>query len=99
MQASRFHFVGSETWSNRPELLEGVNNVATDALTLGVETADLSAFDRYLKAKTRGSYRGNPWFDEVCISFSFFLSFITIFGYVEKVEYSWKYFFQTCITE
>ena len=65
-QVPKFHFVGSETWSSRVDLLRDVGDAARDALTLGVETADLSTFDKYLRATARRNDQANPWFTEVC---------------------------------
>ncbi len=45
-------------------ILEGVEEVAANSLTLAVETADLPGFDSYLEAKRPDTYTKNPWFKE-----------------------------------
>lgn len=59
---SVFRLVGSETWSDDLTLIEGAGDAVVDAITLGVETADLTDFDGYLVRETPVFYKNNPWY-------------------------------------
>ncbi|XP_033749036.1 uncharacterized protein LOC117333723 [Pecten maximus] len=60
----RFHFVGSETWGNNMEAIAGNEELVQGAVTLTLESADISDFDIYLGSKSPGNYPENPWFPE-----------------------------------
>ena len=62
----KFMFLGSEGWADNMDLIRGagVGKVANGSVTLGMETADLSGFDKYLDNKYPGQYSRNPWFEE-----------------------------------
>ncbi len=62
--ADIFTFLGSDTWAEYQDLITGEGDTAKNAITLGVEQADLPDFDKYLESKIPGSYSDNPWFDE-----------------------------------
>ncbi|XP_060080414.1 uncharacterized protein LOC132559805 [Ylistrum balloti] len=60
----RFHFVGSETWGNNMEAIAGNEELVKGAVTLTLESSDISDFDIYLGSKSPGNYPENPWFPE-----------------------------------
>ncbi|OWF48090.1 uncharacterized protein LOC110453540 [Mizuhopecten yessoensis] len=60
----RFHFVGSETWGNNMEAIAGNEELVQGAVTLNLESSDISDFDIYLGSKSPGNYPENPWFPE-----------------------------------
>ncbi|XP_069135753.1 LOW QUALITY PROTEIN: uncharacterized protein [Argopecten irradians] len=60
----RFHFVGSETWGNNMEAIAGNEELVQGAVTLTLESSDISDFDVYLGSKSPGNYPENPWFPE-----------------------------------
>ena len=59
-----FKFIGSESWANYKDIIKGLEDVVENAITLGVETADLTGFDEYLEPKNPNNYFANPWFTE-----------------------------------
>ena len=56
-----FRIIGSDTWSDNLALVEGMDDVIEDTITVGVETADLSDFDGYLVDNTAEQFLNNPW--------------------------------------
>ncbi|XP_053375883.1 uncharacterized protein LOC123533310 [Mercenaria mercenaria] len=60
----KFRFIGSETWANNPEAIEGVEDIALSSVTVDLDVVDIRDFDEYLSTKTPANYPENPWFPE-----------------------------------
>ncbi|XP_060605256.1 uncharacterized protein LOC132757830 isoform X2 [Ruditapes philippinarum] len=60
----KFKFIGSDTWANNHESIEGVEDIALHSVTLDLDVVDIREFDEYLSTKTPANYPENPWFPE-----------------------------------
>uniref|UniRef100_A0A8C6TD51 Metabotropic glutamate receptor 1 n=1 Tax=Neogobius melanostomus TaxID=47308 RepID=A0A8C6TD51_9GOBI len=62
--AGEFLLIGSDGWADRVEVVEGYEFEALGGITVKLQSADVSSFDRYfLKLKLSSNHR-NPWFPE-----------------------------------
>lgn len=60
----KFRFIGSDTWANNPEPIDGVQDIALGSVTVDLDVVDIREFDNYLSTKTPANYPENPWFPE-----------------------------------
>ena len=60
----KFMFLGSKSWANDQSVISEGGKNAKNAITIGVENADVPSFDAYLETKTPQNYNRNPWFKE-----------------------------------
>lgn len=60
----KFRFIGSDTWANNPEPIDGVEDIALGSVTVDLDVVDIREFDNYLSTKTPANYPENPWFPE-----------------------------------
>ena len=56
-----FRFIGSDSWAANINF-KTLGETPLNLITFGVETADVSDFDKYLSFKTPANYQLNPWF-------------------------------------
>ncbi|XP_061896895.1 metabotropic glutamate receptor 1-like [Entelurus aequoreus] len=62
--AGEFLLIGSDGWADRMEVVEGYEQEALGGITVKLQSAEVSSFDRYfLKLKLASNSR-NPWFPE-----------------------------------
>lgn len=62
--ADFFTWIGSDGWGTQEKLVEGIEDVAEGAITVELQSREVTAFDNYMSMKRADNNPRNPWWKE-----------------------------------